>query len=267
MLLHVDSKPTEELFDFNPPKKTSTGVYEAALSKPIKFKLPEMDLLDSEQDTDGFVYKYLIDLENQKCAKLLKFLYSLDTAAIDAAQKHSQSWFKRTLSRTAIEQKYIPPYNTDAHDNLFLKLKVSPSVYASFSSINLEQPHYAVMNIEGLEFYKKNFLFSLSVVKFVQLKKNGINAEIINNLADYHDSEDSEDDVIMYRNMENPLDTKISKFEIESIVDQKKRELDQYFVEAEKASRYLETIRLKVIQKSNELKNIESLLESDCNCE
>lgn len=273
-MLHVDSQENEQNLQFSVPSKTKGGVYLAKINKPVLFRLPEMDVLsvveeqlDGSSATQNMVYKYLIDLENNACQKLLKFLYNLDSIAIQAAERESLKWFGRCLSRTAVQEKYIPPYDTDVNDDLFLRVQVSTEVQKKFKHFNFEQPHYAVMSIEGLHFYKNNFVYSLQVTKFMKLKSNGINDEMIDVLADYEDSSSSrsQEDIFMYRTTGNPVETRMSKFEIESIVDQKKRELDRFFVEAEKAQRFAETLRLKAMQKANELKNIESLLESESN--
>lgn len=251
MLFHQESSSKNKDYRFKLPEKNNKGIYVSKIQDKLQFKLPQMDILNIINDNQLTFINYLIDLEDINCNKLIRFLYKLDNIAIKAAESNSLNWFGTHHNKDKIQKKYIPIYDTDKHDNLYIKIRCDP---IKLKEIDIHKPHYSIICIEGLEFYKKKFTFSLSISKIIKLRESKINNEVIDNLADYEDSNSSIEDE------SDIVNTKLSKIEIESIIDKKKQELDKCFKDAELASRSAENLRLMAIQKANELKNIESML-------
>ena len=298
---------------FSIPRKTESGVYEALLETPITFQLPIMDVYpDTQDDSDTLMedivaqttltpskapsrrypIKYLVDVNDLCCNKMLDFFYKLDSIALDSVEKYATSWFGKHVEKEHIVERYVPPYDTDENENVFLR------VYGSAKQKLKSQKysnHYCVISIEGLQFYKKRFVYLIHISKIVKLKDTKINDEVIDSLADYDDVETvhktgdhhepfsalvpSYTHLLLkqwgtkksyarsapscHKSMDAESDrthSSLSRVEIESLIDQTKQELNECFTAAEKASRVAENLRLRALQKANDLKNIESML-------
>jgi hypothetical protein len=195
----------------------------ANLHEPLFLKLPRMSVYSNKKNSDGtYNIYYCIDLDDPECSKLIEFLYNLDSSAIDQCVKKSQKWFNgRRITKDILENKYIPPYNSNDHDVVFMKVSVRDIRLLK----KIKNPHITTIRVEGLEFYKNNFMYSLVVervdvdelieveskldfIKYINTSRSSarirkstppppkqqevINDEIINELANYDNYDDQD---------------------------------------------------------------------------
>jgi len=112
--------------EFSDPSKNDRDIYMAKLSEPLFIKLPRMSLYTNKKNSDGsYNIYYCIDLDDPECSKLIEFLYNLDSSAVEQCVKKSRKWFNgRRITKDILENKYIPPYNSNDHDVVFIKVSV-----------------------------------------------------------------------------------------------------------------------------------------------
>lgn len=209
-------------------------MYVAELEEPITFRMPIMDVYhckpaaDTNQENKGvqketlaqnsdgktlplnnascwsveemlldppdkkYTVEYIVDVEDLCCNKLMEFLYKLDHMALQSVEEHSLNWFGKHISAEDIVKKYVPPYDTDSDENIILRVQASAKQKLKSQKYN---NHYCIISIEGLQFYKKHFVYSLRISKVVKLKDTKINDEMIDSLADY-DNDTGELDLV-----------------------------------------------------------------------
>lgn len=271
MSKHYNIENNDILFD-KPHKKNN--IYIANLVNKYNIKLPKLDILKTgKNNIDIYEIWYKIDLQTNEGEKLVKLLYTLDNHALTESTKNSVKWFGKELTREYLEESYIPPYDEDEEGNIYLKLNIlNESLLKDF-----EQNHETEFEIEGLEFYRNRFKYSFIVtdvhiksnfdiettfdfIKSIESTSRNVNVEmnkvitndVINDLADVESIKSKED-----------LQSRLSKIEIETIVNETRKEVKQYFLNADRASRAAYKLKQKAIEKSNELKKCEKLLENN----
>ena len=196
---------------FNKPIKCN-DIYIANVSNPTFIKLPKLNILTTgKNDRNCYELWYHIDLNTVEGTTLIKMLHGLDICALNEAEKKSGTWFGKSIKRERLEQLYIPPYNKDKNDNLYLKLNIENKTLLK----RFELDHISEIKITGLEFYKNKFKYlihidNVSVASNIELESNidfvkyldktsmnvdldveskVINDDMIDNLADTHEDD------------------------------------------------------------------------------
>lgn len=201
-LEHNTINNSENYYIFNNPKRQKDGRYLASIEKSIYFKLPQMKINKLEKKDNRWDVSYLLDIENNECNKLIEFLYNLDSSALYRSEENSLNWFKKKLKSSILEESYVPSYDTDDDNNLLFNLNLYNSKFKNL----LNSPHIATVKVEGLEFYRNNFKYSIIITNvepqdsfevesrldFIKCldksrESNPLNEDVINNLADTDD--------------------------------------------------------------------------------
>ena len=190
---------SSEYYVFDKPTKYN-GRYLAVLNNELIFKLPQMKVSKLEEKNGRWDLSFMIDIENKECTKLVEFLYKLDESALYRFQENSLKWFNKKFNNKILEESYVPSYDTDKHGNLLFNLNLYDKKLLKY----LKSPHIATVKVEGLEFHKNKFKYSIIVtdlksqdsfdtesrLDFIKcldnsmLKKHSLNDDVINNLAD-----------------------------------------------------------------------------------
>merc|ERR1711937_525263 len=158
-----------------------------------------MKIYNNKKINNRYELSYVVDLKKPECAKLIEFLYKLDSSALDESSKNSEQWFGKKISEDLLEERYVPAYDTDENGIVFFKVNVTKKKFFNL----FKNPYIATIEVEGLEFDKNKFRYSILVhdvetvdsfdiesrldfIKCFENKKTKpiINDDVINNLAD-----------------------------------------------------------------------------------
>ena len=196
---HDINTNSSEYYVFDKPTKFN-GRYLAVLNNELIFKLPQMKVFKLQEKNDRWDLSFVIDIENKECTKLVEFLYKLDESALYRFKENSLKWFNKKFNNKILEESYVPSYDTDKHGNLLFNLNLYDKKLLKY----LKSPHIATVKVEGLEFHKNKFKYSIIVtdlksqdsfdtesrLDFIKcldnsmIKKHSLNDDVINNLAD-----------------------------------------------------------------------------------
>ena len=264
-----------ETIDFDKPYKNNNNIYIANLEEKIILELDNLDIFEVIEDEGKKFVIFNLDLDNEDQEELIEILYNLDEIALEKCLEYSQEWFNKKMSESDIENLYIPLYidNYKKKNHILMKVELSESI-----DINqLKLSNINVIEIKGLIFYKKTFLYHI-ILKDILKEDNNLLSNIektkeINN----------KDTIKLEVNKKNPDDTielgsnKVDKnINIElgdnkeeknsnntqtlkhaELLEKKRLEVQQNFINSEKMNKQAEELRIKAIESANELKNIE----------
>ena len=166
-----------DTIDFEKPIKNKDDIYIANLDEKIILELDNLDIFEIiEEEHKKFVI-FNLDLDNEDHNELIEILYNLDEKALEKCLEYAPVWFNKEMSEKDVENLYLPLYI----DNYKQKGHVLVKVLLD-EGINITDLHISNINIieiKGLIFYKKTFLYHVMLKSILQ-----DNINLIDNLGE-----------------------------------------------------------------------------------
>lgn len=275
-----------DTIQFETPVKNKDNLYIANLEEKIVIELDNLDVFEYiEEDNKKYVF-FNLDLDNEDQEELIELLYNLDEVAVDSCFDHSVDWFNQKLSEEQIENLYIPLYidNYKEKNHILMKVEINPDIDIS----NINHSNINVIEIKGLIFYKKTFLYHVYLDKIIE---DTINIELnIDNRQKENkekektkDNETKEDETKEDETREDETredetkeekvnkdvketdgdkeEKKNEKPNIKELIEKKRLLVEENFKKTEKINKDAELLRIQAIQSANELKELERKLD------
>lgn len=256
---------------FDDPVKKN-NLYIAYLEEKIIIELDNLDVFEIIKEDDTHYVFYNLDLDNEDQEELIELLYNLDEMALDKCYEHSIEWFKKELTEEQIENLYIPLYieNYKEKNHILMKVKINSNIdITQITNTNIN-----IIEITGLTFYKKTFLYNISLSKIIsdptdlysnidntlditldntldntKQKHNENNKITLDNTKDTNDVGDADN--------AGDADNTDDKNTILNIIENKRKLVQENFLKSEKKNKEAELLRLEAIKSANELKQLE----------
>ena len=279
-----------ENIDFEKPSKNKDNIYCANLEEKIVLELDNLDIFEILEDNNKKYVIFNLDLDNEDQDELIEILYNLDEIAIDKCLHYSKEWFNKELSEDDIEGLYVPLYldNYKKKNHILMKVELNKDLDIS----KLKHENTYIIEIKGLVFYKKTFLYNVYLSNILEEDINLI-ADISNQFTNkkinvektttdtIDDSEinvektstDTIDDLEINSTVdtidesepnsttdtvdESEPNSTTDTVEYKELLEKKRLEVKENFLNSEKINKEADDLRIKAIESANELKNIE----------
>ena len=218
--------------EFNKPIKNKDNIYIANLDEKIILELDNLDVFEYIEEGSNKYVIFNLDLDNDDHNELIEILYNLDEKALEKCFEYSQEWFNKEMNEDDIEKLYVPLYIDNYKQKGHVLIKVLLD-----TNINIDTLHISNINIieiKGLIFYKKTFLYHI-ILKDI-LKEN------INLIDDINSIDNINTD---------------KQLEKKELLEKKRLEVKQAFIESENLNKDAEEKRIRAIESANELRKIE----------
>ena len=276
--------------DFENPIKNKQDIYIANLDEKIILELDNLEVFEVIEEGNKTYVIFNLDLDNDDHNELLEILYNLDEKALEKCFDYSKEWFNKEMGEEEIENLYIPLYI----DNYKQKGHVLMKVLLD-TNINMDKLHITNVNIieiKGLTFYKNRFLYHIilkdileeninlidnidntDTIDTIDTKDTNDTNDTTNKINDTDVTEDTKDttnkinDTDVTEDTENTKNTKVSNTKknkkYKELLERKRLEVKQKFIESEKKNKEAEQTRLQAIESANELRKIEKELNNE----
>ena len=268
---YSDNEDSNEIdydsISFESPVKNKDNLYIANLEEKIVIELDNLDVFECiEEEGKRYVF-FNLDLDNEDQEELIELLYNLDEVALEQCLEHSENWFKQSLTEEQIENLYIPLYidNYKKKNHILMKVEINPDIDIS----KITHSNVNIIEIKGLVFYKKTFLYHVYLDKIIE-EKIDIQSNINSNIS--IEKEENKEEENKKENKEDKKEDKEDKEEdkeevstdnslnIKELIKKKRLLVEENFKKSEKINKDAELLRIQAIQSANELKELESQL-------
>tara|TARA_B100001094_G_scaffold324833_1_gene378071 strand:+ start:553 stop:1386 length:834 start_codon:yes stop_codon:yes gene_type:complete len=205
----------------------------------------------------------------------LKFLKNVDTFIMNETITKNNVWFRKELPKETLQNYYSSVIQKDKKDKyISIKLINNTKLYDE-NNENIEKENIneldtliLLISIDNIIFEQNNFYVTLigNHIKLYKQKisltdmiktNNGLDNEIINNLASNENSEEEYSDSEEYSEEE---DNDLDDYEISSrMIVNKRNKLSDVYKDAEDASVNAHKLRKEAIELAQELEDYESI--------
>ena len=155
-----------DTIEFDLPKKNKENIYSANLDEKIILELDNLDIFEIINEEGNTFVIFNLDLDNEDHNELIEILYNLDEKALEKCLEHSQSWFNKTMTERDVENLYIPLYidNYKQKGHVLMKVKLDEQI--DINKLNITNIN--IIEIKGLVFYKKTFLYHIVLKEILE---------------------------------------------------------------------------------------------------
>lgn len=250
---------------FETPIKNSDNLYIAHLEEKIVIELDNLDVFEIiEENGKHFVF-FNLDLDNEDQEELIELLYNLDEVALDKCFENSIEWFKKELSEQQIENLYRPLYidNYKNKNHILMKVEINSDI----DILNITNSNINIIEIKGLVFYQKTFLYHVYLKKIVN--------EDINIHSCIGDTQKSTQEVTQEVTQEEVAQEEVTQEEatqevatqeqirenIEKRIEQQRVLVEEKFLKSQQQNKEAERIQQEAIKSANELKELQLQLQ------
>ena len=266
---YSDNEDSNEIdydsISFESPVKNKDNLYIANLEEKIVIELDNLDVFECiEEEGKRYVF-FNLDLDNEDQEELIELLYNLDEVALERCLEHSENWFKQTLTEEQIENLYIPLYidNYKKKNHILMKVEINPNIDIS----KITHSNVNIIEIKGLVFYKKTFLYHVYLDKIIEEKidiQSNINSNISiekeENVEEENKENNKEEDKEEENKEENKEISNDNNLNIKELIKKKRLLVEENFKKSEEINKDAELLRIQAIQSANELKELEKQL-------
>jgi hypothetical protein len=226
-----------DTIDFEKPFKNKDNIYLSNLDEKIILELDNLEIFEViEEDNRKFVI-FNLDLDNEDHNELIEILYNLDEKALEKCLEYSSEWFNKEMSEQDVENLYVPLYIDNYKQKGHVLMKVLLDKDVSISDLHISNIN--IIEIKGLIFYKKTFLYNIVLKDILQ-----DNINLIDNIS--HTSKQEEDT--------SELTTTIHTPELATATD-----ISEVTIEVDTPSMLTESISLDIQQTLTTLETNESI--------
>jgi len=155
-----------DTIDFEKPSKNKDNIYLSNLDEKIILELDNLDIFEVIEEDDRKFVIFNLDLDNEDHNELIEILYNLDEKALEKCLEYSSEWFNKEMSEQDVENLYVPLYIDNYKQKGHVLMKVLLDKDVSISDLHISNIN--IIEIKGLIFYKKTFLYNIVLKNILQ---------------------------------------------------------------------------------------------------